>query len=253
MEGSSLGEGQPRPPSPRSGSASATLSHSPTQEHRSHTPPPARYTSPLPHRPGPHSKVDASSEAPAYTPPPPRYSHDPTPRDLAPRRRSAPRDPLSAPTQPSQPRLAAFQKAPCPHPGPLQAHPHPQRPEAPPAAPRPRPATHGPVPTGTRAPGHRPARDAPATPAHSRPPRPPTRPPGSAQPSAPRGGRDSAARASRVPSCVGRARAGRGRAGRDRCARGLPWPGTLHAPASARPRPGAPGADLEPKRSRSVA
>lgn len=72
---------------------------------------------------------------------------------------------------------------------------------------------------------------------------------------APRGGRDSAAWASRVASCVGRAHAGRGRAGRDRCARGLwrPGPGTPHAPARALTRPGPPGADLERKLQRRLA
>lgn len=83
-----------------------------------------------------------------------------------------------------------------------------------------------------------------------------------AQPSpvAPRGGRDSAARASRVRSCVGRARAGRGRAGSDRCARRRTRPDPLRAPRlcapprlRATPPARAPIADLEPRRSRSVA
>lgn len=235
----------------------ATLSGSPAEKRINRPQPQAGSISPLPHRPGPHSQVGDSQRGHRRPSSPPRYEAPirrphPTPA-LAPRRRSAPRHPFSASIQPWQPRSAGFQKAPCtPTPSPL----------GPP--PSTAPTDGPPTPPGLDLSPKAQRSQALATQAtnppkmHLRPQRPaachghgrghPRGRPSAARPSAPRGGRDSAAWASHVPSCVGHA-------GLDRCARGLrrPWPGLPRAPARARPRPGAPGADLEPKLQRRLA
>lgn len=123
-----------------------------------------------------------------------------------------------------------------PPPRPLRAHPPSTAPtDDPPNAPRPRPATHGPALTARATQATNPPE------MHLRPPRPaachghghPRGLPSAARPWAPRGGRDSAASASDVPSCVGRA-------GLDRCARGCAGAAAAVARNPTRPRPRAP-------------
>ncbi|XP_053057643.1 basic salivary proline-rich protein 4-like [Acinonyx jubatus] len=220
----------------------ATLSGSPAQKRVNRPQPQAGSISPLPHRPGPHSQVGDSQRGHRRPSSPPRYeaairSPHPTPA-LAPRRRSAPRHPFSASIQPRQPRSAGFQKAPCtPTPSPL----------GPP--PSTAPTDGPPTPPGLDLSPKAQRSQALATQAtnppkmHLRPPRPaachghsrghPRGRPSAARPSAPRGGRDSAAWASHVPSCVGHA-------GLDRCARGRAGAAAAVAGTPTRPRPRAP-------------
>lgn len=83
-------------PHPRPGTASATLSNNPTQEHRSHkvphTLPQPGSISPLPHCPGRHSQVDNTQRDHCiHSSPSQIHGRDRAPPTLSPRRRSAPR------------------------------------------------------------------------------------------------------------------------------------------------------------------
>lgn len=256
MEGSARARGSPTA-HPRRGTASASYMTAPLKN-TGPTPPPG-YTPPLPHCPAPRSQVGASpwghrrhsspcqrGTAGHAIPQPLPWRPD---GDQHPDTRSLhAHDPVSGYRPPSRRLLAP---RPRPQPGP----PHPQRPEVPP-----------PLPPGLDLPLRDQRSQARATRAttppgmHLRPPRTaachshghPRGSPSAAQPPAPQGGRDSAAWACRVPSCVGCA-------GRDRCVRGRAGVAAVAArdPArprrSARARPRASGADLEPKLQRRPA
>lgn len=242
--GKRQGQGQPHCP-PQAGQCLSQLHDSPT--------PPPRYTPPLPHCPAPRSQVGASPRqrgtAGHAIPQPLPWRPD---GDQHPDTRSAPaHDPVSGYRPPSRRLLAP---RPRPQPGP-----------PPPTAPRRAPA----LPPGLDLPLRVQRSQARATRAttppgmHLRPPRTaachshghPRGSPSAAQPPAPQGGRDSAAWVCRFPSCVGCA-------GRDRCARGRAGVAGVAAVAardparprrSARARPRASGADLEPKPQRRPA
>lgn len=244
MEGSARARGSPTA-HPRRGSASASY-----------------MTAPLPHLGTPRPSPTAQLRARRWAPPPAREA-PPATRS----RNPCPGAPTEISIQTPAPRLhttpsaaigrlpeGSWHRAPALSPAP-----------PPPTAPRRAPA----LPPGLDLPLRVQRSQARATRAttppgmHLRPPRTaachshghPRGSPSAAQPPAPQGGRDSAAWVCRFPSCVGCA-------GRDRCARGRAGVAGVAAVAardparprrSARARPRASGADLEPKPQRRPA